>query len=507
MNHNNELPLVTDTILSFDNITIRNFNKVIFEKLNFALKAGEHWAIVGRSGSGKSVFLDALAGKTSFPSGVAAYPAFDEYIKASESDDPLFNRFKLISQVSSRHRFTNLSNTTDLYYQQRFNSMDSEDSPTVEQYLSEVKSYNTGGYWSFERSVTRLNLEPLLDKQLIKLSNGETKRLMLAAALIRNPILLLLDNPLTGLDISARADFNGLLHEIKSSGISIIMATSPGEVPDAITHVAVLGIGKIEEQLPRDLFKHEEYKALSPDLDTPELESLLSISEAPDYQVIVGMKDVTIKYGDKTILENLNWEITQGERWMLCGPNGAGKSTLLSLINGDNPQAFANNIILFDKKKGGGESIWEIKKKIGFVSPELFQYFPMESSCMHVIESGFYDTLGLFRRSNEDKASICLRWMHLLQIDTFAGSLFKNVSVSVQRLCLLARALIKNPPLLIFDEPCQGMDQEQQERFQYLVDEICKRSKVSLIYVSHYEAEKPNSVTRVLRLDNGREAR
>ena len=113
----------------------------------------------------------------------------------------------------------------------------------------------------------------------------------------------------------------------------------------------------------------------------------------------------------KKFLKNVDWQIKQGERWALLGPNGAGKSTLLSLINGDNPQAYANDIILFDRKRGTGESIWDIKSKTGFVSPELYQYFPTDNSCLQVIESGFYDTMGLFRPSDPKKSAIALRWM------------------------------------------------------------------------------------------------
>lgn len=496
---------MTKIILSFHNISIRKYDKLIFEKVDFVLRSGEHWAIIGKSGSGKSVLLDAFAGKCSFPQGEAKYPGFDRYIAERQSGDPLFNRHKLISQVSSRHGFTNLSHTTDLYYQQRFNSMDSEDSQTVKEYLMDMKSHNPEGYWTFDRVVDRLKLDPLLDKQLIKLSNGETKRTLLAAALKRNPLLLLLDNPLTGLDVRSRAELNLLITEIASSGISSIIATSPTEIPDAITHVAAVGDGRMLRQERRPDFKVEQkdeghYKSFN----RSELEELLFLTPIPDYKVITSLENVTIRYGDKTILDNISWQIKQGERWMLAGSNGAGKSTLLSLINGDNPQAFANKIVLFDKPKGAGESIWDIKRKIGFVSPELFQYFPTGISCIQVIESGFYDTMGLFRKPVESKTNLCRRWMKLLEIDHYESTLFRNVPISIQRLCLLARALVKNPPLLIFDEPCQGMDADQQERFKYLVDEICKRSKVSLIYVSHYESERPRCVTKLLRLQNGK---
>lgn len=495
---------MTKTILSFHNISIRSYNQIVFENVNFTLKKGEHWAIVGKSGSGKSVLLDAFAGRCSFPKGEAQYPFFDEYISEHQSEDPFFNRHKLISQVSSRHHFTNLSNTTDLYYQQRFNSTDSEDSQTVRTYLKAIQPIGSQDYWNFKRVSEKLELVHLLDKELIKLSNGETKRLLLAAALKRNPVLLLLDNPLTGLDIATRAKFDELIGEIVSSGINIIMVTSSGEIPDVITHIAITGDGEILQMAKSDFRSEDDPDASPGRIDKRELKSLLSLSEIHDYGIIVGMENVNIRYGDKTILENVSWQILQGERWMLLGSNGAGKSTLLSLINGDNPQAFANRIILFDKPKGAGESIWDIKKKIGFVSPELFQYFPVESSCIQVIESGFYDTIGLFRKPNESKTFVCRRWMKLLHIDQYAQALFKRVPVSVQRLCLLARALVKNPPLLIFDEPCQGMDQEQQQRFKYLVDEICKITQVSIIYVSHYDSEKPDCVTKVFKLENGK---
>jgi len=215
------------------------------------------------------------------------------------------------------------------------------------------------------------------------------------------------------------------------------------------------------------------------------------------------MNDVHIKYGEKVILDKVNWRVLPGERWALLGPNGAGKSTLLSLVNGDNPQAYANDIVLFDKKRGTGESIWDIKKKIGFVSPELHQYFPTDNSCLQVIESGYYDTLGLFRPSQKVKADTALAWMQALEIDKYARTLLKNIPASAQRLCLLARALIKNPDLLIFDEPCQGMDEHQQLNFKQIVNTICEISDVTLIYVSHYQHEIPDSVTKVLRLDKG----
>ena len=494
-------------IFSIQRASIRSLNNAIFNNLNFTINKGENWALVGESGSGKSALLQAIAGNLNITGGEIHYYFFEEYLKEHPDNPEHVTHHKLIAMVEARHHFKNLSNTTDFYYQQRYNSSDSDDALTVEEYLHTIKPAPQADiYWSFEKIISTLKLDELSNKQLIKLSNGETKRLRIAAALSKNPTLLLLDGPLTGLDVQTRKEFNVIIDEIIASGITIVMATSPYEIPNGITHVAVLKGGKILHAIPKSEHTPQLVESQTTDvIDKDELKALLNINTMQNnYQQIVTMHNVNIKYGSNQILTNVNWEVKQGDRWALLGHNGAGKSTLLSLINGDNPQAYANNIILFDQKRGTGESIWDIKKKIGFVSPELHQYFPTENSCLQVIESGYYDTLGLFRQSNKERAAIALRWMKALEIDKYAHVLLRNIPASAQRLCLLARALIKNPPLLIFDEPCQGMDTHQQQHFKNMVDTICSLGKVTLIYITHYQHEIPDSVAQVLRLEKGK---
>jgi len=493
------------TLLAIQHATVRYLNNVLFKNLSFTLNKGESWAIIGPSGSGKSALLQTIAGKFNITGGEIKYYFFEDFIARKPAHDSALTHHKLIALVESKHHFKNLSNTADFYYQQRYNSSDSEDALTVEAYLSTIKTVpGRTIYWDMDKAIGTLNLQQLRTKQLIKLSNGETKRLMLAAALLKNPSILLLDTPLTGLDVQTRAAFSLMIDEIVASGIAVVMATSASEIPAAITHVAVLQEGNISQVIACADFNPELFKDKTPDkIDHEKLKYLLNTSQKTAYQFIAKMNNVRIKYGDKVILNEVNWQILPGERWALLGPNGAGKSTLLSLINGDNPQAYANDIVLFDKKRGTGESIWDIKSKIGFVSPELHQYFPMDNSCLQVIESGYYDTLGLFRPSQKQKADTALSWMQALEIDKYARTLLKNIPASAQRLCLLARALIKNPALLIFDEPCQGMDAHQQLHFKNIVNTICSMSDVTLIYVTHYQQEIPDSVNKTLRLEKG----
>src|ERR1700744_4783131 len=210
------------SLLSIDNAVLKLGTTPVFTDLNFHINKGEHWALIGESGSGKSALLQVIAGKFHLSAGNIQYHFHEEFLSEHPVNDAHLTFHRLIALVEPRHHFRNLSNTSDFYYQQRYNSSDSEDALTVEEYLGSIKHYSeTPGYWDLPRVMQRLNLEILKAKQLIKLSNGETKRLLIAAALIKNPVILLLDNPLTGLDVQTRAEFNLIIADIISSGITV----------------------------------------------------------------------------------------------------------------------------------------------------------------------------------------------------------------------------------------------------------------------------------------------
>ncbi|WP_066837493.1 ATP-binding cassette domain-containing protein [Rufibacter ruber] len=495
------------SFLSLQNVTIRHQNHHVFQDLTFEVQPGEQWALVGESGAGKTSLLRAIAGELPLVGGLVTHGFLEEYLEKNPVQDSFFTYKNLVALVGQKHRFKSLStNTGSFYYQQRYHAADAEDAPTVAAYLAEIDTVSTAAKtWTIDQLVQRLRLEGLLSKQLIKLSNGETKRLLLAQALLKQPKLLLLDMPLTGLDLETRTNFEELLAHLIASGVTVIMATSPDEIPASITHVAVLQNGQLISAQPKERYQGTpEPEGNSPALNPAGLNDLLPASPPVRYQTLVELKEVTVRYGEKTVLDQVNWHVRPGEHWALLGHNGAGKTTLLSLLNGDNPQAFSKDITLFDRKRGTGETLWDIRKKIGFVSPELFQFFPYQNTCLEVVESGFYDTLGLHRKSQPGNAAQALAWLELLGIAQEKDKPLRNVSASVQRLCLLARALIKNPVLLILDEPCQGMDAQQRQRFKELLEVICAHSSTTLLYVTHYAQEIPACVTRVLRLEQGK---
>ncbi len=491
-------------LLVFEHCTVRYLGHILFTDLSFRVEPGQHWALVGPSGAGKSTLLATLAGQYVVTGGPVTYPLLSA--EGAATADPFFSWRKRVSLVGPRATFRASDNQGQLYYQQRYNAAAAEEVPTVREYLGAIPAPASPAAWTYERTVELLRLRPLQDERLIKLSNGETQRLRLAAALLRNPRLLLLDAPLTGLDTATRAWFDEFLALVAASSITVIMATAPHEVPALITHVAVLAEQRIVQTLPRAQFQPEAVpKAPAPALlNEAKLRALSTpaADAAPPYQTLVRLRGVTVRYGDKVVLDNLSWEVKPGERWALTGPNGAGKSTLLSLLNGDNPQAYGKDLVLFDRKRGTGESIWDIKRNIGYVSPELLHYFPGQLTCQQAVETGFADKLVRAAVTPAQRA-LASRWLRVLHLEASAALPLRQLPASTQRLVLVARVLVKSPPLLLLDEPGQGLDAAQLAHFRAVLDRLCAVSPVALIYVSHYPTELPASVTHALRLSQG----
>jgi molybdate transport system ATP-binding protein len=216
---------------------------------------------------------------------------------------------------------------------------------------------------------------------------------------------------------------------------------------------------------------------------------------------LVELRNVSVDYGDVTILQSINWTIYPGESWALLGPNGSGKSTLLSLILGDNPQAYKNHVVVFGCQRGAGESIWELKQRVGWVSPELHLHFDDTISCFQAVASGFHQTVGLFEPPNQRQRALVREWLARFGLLDFAHTPLFGLSAGAQRMVLLARALVKRPRLLLLDEPCQGLDAEYRALFIRTVDDLLRSGSITAVYVTHRPEEIPPSIRRILRLE------
>lgn len=472
--------------ISIDNVSVLLGGKQILQKINLSTQNEEHWAIIGPSGSGKTTLAKAICNAIFFRGNI------DITYETNTESKPN------VILIEQQHRFKNKSNVENFYYQQRYNSTDKEDAVTVEQELN-LAATNTH---EKEKWIAFFSIEHILNKPLIQLSNGENKRLQLVKTMLKKPDLLVLDNPFIGLDTAGRESLKSALNVISSQGISIILIASEQDLPSCITHTAYLEEGKISIQGIKSGTTRFHQNNQPEIIDNSLLNKCFTPQET-DFRYAVNMIDVNVQYNHINILSNINWQVKAGEKWCLTGPNGSGKSTLLSLISADNPQAYANEVYLFDRKRGSGESIWDIKKRIGYLSPELHLYFHQHETCFQTVASGLFDTIGLFRKPTATQTELVLNWMKLLHIEKFAEKWMHQLSLGEQRLVLLARALVKSPALLILDEPCQGLDKQQTHFIKKIIDKICESPKTTLLFVSHYEEDVPNCINNFIRIENG----
>ena len=232
-------------------------------------------------------------------------------------------------------------------------------------------------------------------------------------------------------------------------------------------------------------------------LDKIKEEGILFQGEIPEYsgkiassfEEFVVLKDVNVSFFEKQVLKNINWEIKPGEFWQLKGPNGVGKTTLISLITGDSHKAYGQNIVLFDRLRGTGETIWDIKKNIGYFTPTISELFEKRHSVIQMIVSGFYDSIGLYRKPEDLHVHLAKKWLEVAGLSHLQSSTFSSLSNGLQKVIMVIRAMVKNPPLLILDEPTTGIDSESVQLIVSFVNKFAKETNTAVIYVSHRDEE------------------
>ncbi|WP_233098797.1 ATP-binding cassette domain-containing protein [Aureibaculum flavum] len=335
-------------------------------------------------------------------------------------------------------------------------------------------------------------------RQLNTFSSGERRKAFLKYCLAQKPDYIIFDNPFDHLDHQSRIDLGDQLIEL-SQTISIIQLANRDE--------NMLPFIKEKWYLEDNNFLFSEIKK-TPRIKTTTLNSeipgsLLSFSQ--DYKSVVKFEDVSVSYNDKVIVKDITWDVKKGEFWQLIGPNGSGKSTILSLITGDNPKAYGQNISIFGKKKGTGESIWDIKSRIGHFSTNIAELFKRNQTVEHMVLSGFFDSIGLYKEPSDLQQHKAEQWLEIIDMTQLKDTYFNRLTLGQQRLVLIVRALVKQPPLLILDEPIEGLDQENSNLVTQLINTLIEKTKITILYVSHTieKSLEPTNIYELIPSENG----
>lgn len=310
-------------------------------------------------------------------------------------------------------------------------------------------------------------------------SQGERKKALLNYIISKNPECIILENLYDSLDVEAQNNIKKILIQLSDSVLIVQITNRKQDILPFIKCIYQLKNGELLLQDNFNKTNTAKFKNFIHELPKPLNEYSNKLN------TLIKLNKVTVSYRDKPILNNISWTIKQGEFWQLIGPNGSGKSTILSLIFGDNPKGYNQDMTLFGMKKGSGESVWDIKKHIGFFSSDMLIGFERRDSIENMIISGFLDSVGLYKIPNERQITIAHQWLRILNLFDKKDKSFNTLSEGHKRLVLIARAMVKQPPLLILDEPINGLDDEDALLFSELVHKISTESNTAILYVSH----------------------
>ena len=464
--------------------------------LNWQVKQGEHWVLLGKNGSGKSALTATLIGQAVCESGKRDSTIKHVEIVSSDAQKQLLNQELVREQEDEAP-----SLVRDILY-----------SASAAAGADNVDSFDADSFDLdlCQQLIEAFDFERLLSRHFRDLSTGETRKLLLIKALSAKPALIVLDEPFEGLDAHSVTKLRDILDALSSderTDISFILVLNRlDHIPAFVTHYGYVNNGQLQHTLANpaeeqitDLLKLLHIGTTS--LSIPKAEHS-QVDKAFTGEVLVNLQNAKVAYGGEAVFKNLNWTIKKHQHWQLTGRNGSGKTCLLNLITGDNPQCYNNDIKVFGYQRGNGESIWQIKQHIGYISNALHMDYRVGASALHTVISGFFDSIGLYQPPTDEQKNIAMQWLQLLGLDNKQSTPFTQFSYGDQRMLLIARAMVKHPTLLILDEPCLGLDEANRLRVLMLIEKICEASESTVIYVNHHREDRIKGIDHYLAMED-----
>jgi molybdate transport system ATP-binding protein len=468
-----------DTLFTMQRLGLARRARPLLRAIDWQWQAGQHWAVLGPNGAGKSTLGAVLAGEERHFSGqLSRGPAL-------AADGVAYVCFERARRLVERDRKLDCAEFESAAFDPGTRVRDLLPAHAVER----------------EDVIDLLGLAPILDRGLRFVSTGEMRRTLLASAILQRPALMILDSPLDGLDRRIRSQLRRVLDTlIAASRATLVLCRDPDDVPRACSHVMLLGDG-------RCLLKGQRETVLASDAcrqltappaialgAPPEPPSTLPAGNAPGIE----LRGVSVTYGSHCVFRDVDWVLGRDRHCLISGPNGCGKSTLLDLLTGDNHKAYGQHVALFGRLRGSGESVWDIKALFGRVDARMQFAFPAGSSVLQVVCSGFFDSLGLYERPGDRRVAAARAWLDSLGLGDRAGDDFHALSFGLQRLVLLARAMVKNPAFLLLDEATLSLDRAHRRLMIEAIDHVVDAGGSQLLFVSHSPDDLPRCINQSL---------
>jgi len=481
-------PISSSALLTLQEVSLSYRAMPALQNINWSIEPGEQWVCLGPNGAGKTSLANVITGQASHASGAItragriaehglAYVCFEQQKALCDRDKKLDDSEFRADACDPGTRIT------DVILEGKM--------PTA----------------LFEHWVERLNIGHILQRGLRFVSTGEMRKSLLIKAIISKPAMLILDSPLDGLDLSSQAELREIIDELLRSDVSLLLLCRQMEdIPSAVSNILVLEKGRVLAMgSHQDILNSEQVQAL---MNPPMAELAQLPPPAPrTYQLpeqhapLISLRNVSVNYGDLQVLNDVNWTFSRTQHCYVSGPNGCGKTTLLSLITGDNHKAYGQNITLFGIRRGSGESVWDIKQKYGQLDTLLHLNYVRGMRVVEVVVSGFFDTIGLYDDWGDAQRAIAEQWLAALGLAQYTMDSFDALSFGIQRMVLLARAMVKSPIILLLDEPTLGLDGHHRKLILRAIDHIAAQSDTQVVFVSHCAGDMPACINQHLAFE------
>ncbi|MDA0927877.1 MAG: ATP-binding cassette domain-containing protein [Proteobacteria bacterium] len=479
------------------NAVCRVNRQAVLEVADFAIHLGEHWCLFGENGSGKTQLASLLSGQRRESGSYVHYG--DETCRFDPLRDCLFVSFEEQQKLWEKDNRLDMS---------EYDARAQDRGTLVSSLITSARSAAAADDALLQTLIDNLQLGALLEKGIRFLSSGQLRKVLIARALYGAtagiPKLIVLDDPMESIDRLARESIAATIAGFQRSEVTgklfatLLLCRRSQDILDGTTHIALMDRLRILEQGPRQtVMMGEDYARLAnPRVTVPDTipATAHSVITDEDKQILIELRNVSASYGELEVFSNLYWSMHGSDHVLIEGPNGCGKSTLLSLIDGENHKAYGQEVILFGRRKGSGESIWDVKANFGVVSNELHNKYIKGWKVLDVVVSGFYDSVGLYDDSGSAEWDRARAWLSTLGIAALEKAYYHELSFGQQRLVLLARAMVKEPRILILDEPCVGLDDYHRRFILGTLDRIAQQTRTRLIYVSHVAEEQPSCI-------------
>lgn len=438
---------------------ISDYKNPRLEIEHFEICRGEAWCFIGTNSSGISCFVKLISASQ------------------HENEKVVFNsKSAVISFAKQQEIFE------EELRQDNSDFLDRIDQGTLaREFIENIEQHG--------ELIHKFNLQDCLRKGYRQLSSGESRKLMLLNALSQKPQLIVFENPFDGLDTEGCQELDNTLAKLSDLGLKIIITVNnSSDIPSWCTHLAIMDgkqikfHGLLAEILPEVPKVMEQSQGATFQLQT------VSTNVQVDEELVF-LKNGFARYGDLEIFSQLTLRVMSGQHTLISGPNGSGKSTLLQIITGDNQNCYANDLHIFGTRRGTGESIWDLKSQMGIVTSDIHRNYYIPGSALQVVLSGFFDSIGVYAKYSKNQKEAALQWLEMIGLINHSQTSFRQLSYAKQRLCLIARSLIKNPRLLILDEPTQGLDQQNRTNLLNFLELIAEKKVSTILYASHRRDE------------------